>query len=77
MNWFPILLTTHIALAVSLLPPSLLLPFLLRRADAQGPPIGAFTRGLLAMQGTGTLVIGAGLAITGVSDAGGSWAPTC
>ncbi len=64
MNWFPILLITHIVLAVSLLLPSVLLPFVLRRSS--GPP-GPFTRGLLAMQGTGTLVIGAGLAITGAA----------
>jgi hypothetical protein len=62
MNWFPILLITHIVLAVSLLLPSVLLPFVLRRSS--GPP-GPLTRALMAMQGTGTLVIGAGLAITG------------
>jgi uncharacterized membrane protein len=64
MNWFPILLITHIVLAVSLLLPSVLLPFVLRRSS--GPP-GPVTRALLAMQGTGTLVIGAGLAITGIA----------
>ncbi len=62
MNWFPILLVTHIALAVSLLLPSVLLPFLLRRGS--GEP-GAFARFLMAMQGTGTLVISVGLAVTG------------
>jgi len=62
MNWFPLLLATHIVLAVSLLLPSVLLPFLLRRGD--GPP-GAVTRSILAMQGTGTLLIAAGLAVTG------------
>ena len=62
MNWFPILLITHIALAVALLLPSVLLPFVLRRSG--GEP-GRFTRFLMAMQGTGTLVIAAGLAITG------------
>lgn len=62
MNWFPILLVIHIALAVSLLLPSVLLPFVLRRTD--GDP-GPATRALMAMQGTGTLVIGAGLAVTG------------
>ena len=62
MDWFPILLVTHVALAVSLLLPSVLLPFVLRRS--QGGP-GAVTRGLMAMQGTGTLIIGAGLALTG------------
>lgn len=61
-SWFPILLIAHIALAVSLLLPSVLLPFLLRHAE--GRP-GWPTRALMAMQGTGTLVIGAGLALTG------------
>ena len=64
MNWFPILLVVHIALAVALLLPSVLLPFLLRRDAEQS---GNLTRWLLAMQGTGTLVIAAGLAITGVA----------
>ena len=62
MNWFPILLVIHIALAVALLLPSVLLPFLLRRDREQS---GTLTRWLLAMQGTGTLVIAAGLALTG------------
>jgi uncharacterized membrane protein len=62
MNWFPILLVTHIALAVALLLPSVILPFVLRRSERDPGPV---TRGLLAMQGTGTLVIAAGLAITG------------
>ncbi len=62
MDWFPILLVTHIALAVSLLLPSVLLPFMLRRSH--GAP-DAVTRALMAMQGTGTLIIGAGLALTG------------
>jgi len=63
MNWFPILLVIHIALAVALLLPSVLLPFALRRAGEPGP----MTRGLMAMQGTGTLIIGAGLAVTGAA----------
>ncbi len=62
MNWFPILLVTHIVLAVALLLPTVLLPFVLRRGD--GRP-GRVTRTLMAMQGTGTLIIAAGLAITG------------
>jgi hypothetical protein len=62
MNWFPILLVTHIALAVALLLPSVLLPFVLRRSS--GEP-GAVTGALMALQGTGTLVIAAGLALTG------------
>ena len=64
MSLFPILLVIHIALAVGLLLPSVLLPFVLRRSS--GPP-GAGTRALMAMQGTGTLVIGTGLAITGAA----------
>ena len=64
MDWFPILLVTHIALAVSLLLPSVLLPFVLRRSS--GPP-GGGTRFLMAMQGAGTLIIGLGLAITGAA----------
>jgi hypothetical protein len=64
MNWFPVLLVIHIALAVALLLPSVLLPFVLRRSD--GEP-GAATRALMAMQGTGTLLIAAGLALTGAA----------
>ena len=62
MNWFPILLVTHIVLAIALLLPSVLLPFLLRRG---GDRPRAVSRALMAMQGTGTLLIAAGLAITG------------
>lgn len=62
MSWFPILLVIHVALAVALLLPSVLLPFVLRRSDGES---GAFTRTLMAMQGTGTLMIAAGLAVTG------------
>jgi uncharacterized membrane protein len=64
MNWFPILLVIHIALAVGLLVPSVLLPFVLRRSTGEPGPV---TRALMAMQGTGTLLIGAGLAVTGVA----------
>ena len=67
MNWFPLLLVTHILLAISLLAPSLLLPFLLRRADAAGATrYGPITRGLLVMQGTGSVVIAIGLGLTGI-----------
>lgn len=64
MPWFPILLVTHIVLAVSLLLPSVLLPFVLRRTTGEPGPIA---RSLMALQGTGTLIIGAGLAITGAA----------
>ena len=64
MNWFPILLIAHVVLAVALLLPSVVLPFVLRHSErAPGPA----TKALMAMQGTGTLVIGAGLAITGTA----------
>ena len=62
MSWFPLLLATHVVLAVALLLPSVLLPFLLRRG--QGEP-GTITRAILTMQGTGTVLIAAGLAVTG------------
>ena len=65
MNWFPLLLVVHIGLAISLLAPSLLLPFLLKRSDAAGGKPGPATRLLMSLQGTGSLVIGLGLALTG------------
>jgi hypothetical protein len=65
--WFPVLLATHIALAVSLFLPSILLPFTLRtRRAAQGSANG-FVRFLLWMQAHGTLVVGIGLALTGAA----------
>ena len=64
MNWFPVLLVTHIVLAIALLLPSVVLPFVLRRSDGSPGPI---TRGLMALQGTGTLIIGAGLTLTGTA----------
>jgi len=65
--WFPILLVTHIVLAVSLFLPSILLPFALRtrRAAAESP--NRFVRFLMWMQANGTLVIGVGLALTGAA----------
>lgn len=64
MSLFPVLLVLHICLAVALLLPSVLLPFLLRRrAGVERNPI---VRALAAMQGTGSVVIGLGLAVTGV-----------
>jgi divalent metal cation (Fe/Co/Zn/Cd) transporter len=62
---FPVLLATHVVLAIGLFLPSILLPFALRArraaADSQSPVV----RGLLWMQTNGTLVIGVGLALTG------------
>lgn len=68
MSWFPILLAAHIALAVALLAPSLLLPFLLRRAEAAGTaPPNPVVRALMAMQGSGSVVIGVGVGLTGAA----------
>jgi hypothetical protein len=64
LNWFPLLLIAHVALAISLLAPSLLLPFLLREGPGAGPP-SRTTRLLMSIQGTGTVVIAIGLALTG------------
>lgn len=63
--FFPLLLATHITLAVGLFLPSILLPFALRtrRVAAESP--NRFVRFLLWMQVHGTVVIGAGLALTG------------
>ena len=74
-SWFPILLVTHIVLAVSLFLPSILLPFALRtrRAAAESP--NGLVRLLLWLQAHGTLVVGLGLAATGlalVASLGGS-----
>ena len=75
--WFPVLLATHIALAVSLFLPSILLPFALRSRRAVADSEHWFVRFLLWMQAHGTLVVGIGLALTGsvlVVTLGGSLA---
>jgi hypothetical protein len=64
---FPILLVVHIALAVSLFLPSVLLPFALRTRRATIESESRVVRGLLAMQSSGTVVIGLGLALTGLA----------
>lgn len=66
-QFFPIILITHIVLAISLFLPSMLLPFALRLRGgrwAEGP--GRVSRALFWLQRNGTVIIGAGLAITGV-----------
>ena len=57
----PLILVVHISLAVALLAPSLLLPFATRSSDP-----GRISRGLLWLQSNGTVVIGTGLAISGL-----------
>jgi hypothetical protein len=63
---FPILLGTHIVLAVGLFLPSILLPFALRTRRVTAESTSRVVRGLLWMQSHGTVIIGAGLALTGV-----------
>ena len=64
---FPVLLTTHIALAICLFLPSILLPFALRTRRATVESASPVVRGLLWAQTHGTLVIGVGLALTGIA----------
>ena len=63
---FPVLLVTHIALAVGLFLPSILLPFALRTRRAAVDSESGIVQTLLWSQSQGTLVIGAGLALTGL-----------
>ena len=65
-SFFPILLGAHIVLAVSLFLPSILLPFALRARRATVDSTSGVVRTLLWAQTHGTLVVGAGLAITGL-----------
>jgi hypothetical protein len=63
---FPVLLATHVTLAIGLFLPSIFLPFALRARRAAADSPNPFVRFLLWMQAHGTLVIGAGLALTGL-----------
>ena len=65
-NLFPVLLIAHIALAVSLVLPSILLPFTLRTRRATVDSDSRVVQGLLYAQTHGTIVIGLGLAVTGL-----------
>ena len=65
-NLFPLLLIAHIALAICLVLPSILLPFTLRTRRATVDSDSRVVQGLLYAQTHGTIVIGAGLAITGL-----------
>jgi hypothetical protein len=64
---FPVLLVTHIVLAVSLFLPSIFLPFALRTRRAATESPNRFVRFLLGMQANGTVVVGLGLALTGAA----------
>ena len=69
-QFFPLLLATHIVLAVSLFLPSILLPFALRAKRPATESHSPVVRSLLWMQTNGTVVIGAGLALTGLGLVG-------
>jgi hypothetical protein len=62
----PILLVAHIALAIMLFLPSILLPFALRTRRATVDSDSRVVRALLWGQSNGTVIIGAGLALTGI-----------
>jgi hypothetical protein len=64
--YFPVLLVAHIILAVSLILPSILLPFTLRTRRATVESDSPVVHGLLLAQTHGTIVIGLGLALTGL-----------
>ncbi len=62
----PILVATHVALAIALFLPSILLPFALRGRRPAIESRSGFVRGLLWLQTNGTVIVGAGLALTGI-----------
>jgi hypothetical protein len=66
---FPLVLVAHIALAIALFVPSLLLPFAFRARRGSLAPerSGRFVRLLLALQARGTVWIAVGLTITGLA----------
>ena len=64
--YFPFLLVAHVILAVSLILPSILLPFALRANRATTESGSPVVRRLLWAQTHGTVAIGLGLALTGI-----------
>lgn len=72
---FPLLLVAHVVLAIALFLPSFLLPFgfqTRRRAVPSTPATSSspITRSLLWLQSNGTLIIGAGVTLTGIGLVG-------
>ena len=66
MPWLAIVLPIHIALAIAIFVPSLLLPFTLRTGRRTTESNSRFVQALLRLQSRGSLVIGLGLVVTGV-----------
>jgi uncharacterized membrane protein len=66
-----VLLTTHVALAISLFLPAFLLPFAMRTRGRDGEPVvareGRVVSLLVWLEAHGTVIIGAGVAATGVA----------
>ncbi len=65
MSAFTLLLAIHVCLAVALLVPSVLLPFVLRGRGSPPARRAGALGALLWLQANGTLAIGAGLAVSG------------
>jgi len=65
-GYFPFLLVVHIILAISLVLPSILLPFALRTRRATVESENGVVQALLYAQTHGTIAIGIGLALTGI-----------
>lgn len=65
-SFFPVLLGTHIVLAVGLFLPSILLPFALRTRRPTVESASRMVQALLWAQSQGTIVVGVGLALTGL-----------
>jgi hypothetical protein len=65
-GYFPFLLVAHIILAISLVLPSILLPFALRTRRATVESENGVVQALLYAQTHGTIAIGIGLALTGI-----------
>ena len=63
----PLLIAVHVVFALGLLLPSLLLPFALRARRAATESASPVVRFLLVLQAKGTVVIGLGVALTGVA----------
>jgi Predicted integral membrane protein (DUF2269) len=64
---FPYILVVHVTLAISLFVPAIVLPFTLRARRATTDSHSPVIRFLLWMQSHGTIVIGLGLALTGLA----------
>jgi hypothetical protein len=67
MTLLPVLLLIHVTLALGLQLPSILLPLALRAKRPATESASPVVRGLLVLQAKGTLVIGAGLALSGLA----------